>query len=1695
MRDMNITYKGLYLNPQTNEYVRVKQYMYAEDGDGRFLLLRFENVGRNVVRGLTVSVSQYDAAGKLLQTERYSTEGYKVGHKGKFAFRDKIPLDEYCADFKVEIISVNFGKFKYGSEGYKKGLSYSGGETPAREGKSVAYEKKERKVKIAPVTAAIVALLLVAVAAIAAVVVVNFKKDKSDFIINNVNYAFENGDDSEESNIFVTGYRGKASKVVIPEYIEKHKVTEIKSEAFKDKKTVNYIVIKGDPIIEERAFYSCPNLEKVDFGGVTTIGDKAFYSCKKLGEVKSENITEIGASAFESCAKLKSVSISHDGDVVIKSGAFSYCSSLNNVDIDCFINYKKSGTKFFEHSGVINTFHLKNFNYAEKGSVGGGKLSVLFSDKASDDKNGAGDITIDYIDAIVPQMCLGTSVTSFTVTASEINEISESAFENCKKLDSVSMPSPVGKIGKHAFYETALSFIDLSKAAEIGEAAFYNCKNLDVDLKDNSLLKEIKNDVFFGCESLKIIYVPKSLTAIGENAFCGAASLTELKDFVSSQVNKIGTCAFKDCKALTAFACTDGLSTIENSTFEGCASLKSFTIGSDIQSIGSSAFAGCTSLTEIDLTAASEKLTTLGENAFSGCTSLEKFRSPFMGANSGSSSAEFLFGSKNSLKTIELTGDVTLSDYSLKGCDVLKELTVPNVTTAMGMFGIIDEDSEYVIPLEKVTLTKTNSIGKNAFYNCYKLREINYPDTVTSIGESAFEKCLKLEKIILPEGLSSIGTNAFWQCYKLNEIFDKSGMVERGSGAGLYAIKVYDKESEAPKIIESGDYKLMYDEYNKRWLYINYYGSGTNLTFPTGLTDDSGKSIESYGINDYLLVGESKIESVSFGKINYIGEGAFSSCSSLATFSATESTATSIGALTFFKCENLKSFNMPSVTSVGDKAFYDCNRLESVTLSANTIETDAFTNCFRLYEVKNAGSLNLEKGKDTHGGIAKYALGVYKDTKDGLGTWTNKDVTYKSADDKTWYVTDYTGSSTADIGALSGVNDIIIADYAFYNNKNLKGVTADSTVKRFFANSFLGCEATLETLDLSKSSITEIPSKSLRNFTALKTAYLPDALTSIEKGVLSGCTAIEKLSAPYIGTDESVSYLFAEGYSASIPPIKEITLTKANGVCANCFNGLPYLEKVILPSEVASIGQYAFYDCSALKEINLGDTKVKSIGEYAFSGCYKLGSVSFPSALSSIGTNAFEYTGITAVNLANTKITTIENNVFIGCTSLKNVTLSSGVTTIGEYAFSGCNQMTSFDFNGAKVSNIPECAFNGCYSLSAISLPDSVNSIGANAFSGSGIKNLVLPKNVSYMGSNAFYDCSSLVSVTINGTVLGEGAFSNCSSLKTATISGNINNIPASAFSRCSALTSITLPGSVTSIGNYAFNYCIALEKITLPSGLSTIGEYAFYGCSKLKDVNLGSTKVGSIETYAFRDCSSLTSITLPKTLSSVSSDAFEGCKNLREVFNNSPWFSDLTKGSDDCGQVAKYAVAIGKTLTYQTVGDFEFAGYDDNWFLYRYNGYGSYQITLPESFNVGGKTITSYTINNYAFESYVSYLILPTSVTAVEEKAFYSVGTIYFKHTTEAAAIKISGYENLNTGSTNAYLYAECAHGDNKHWTYDDGGNVTLNSGFTHVPEKEATETEDGNIEYWYCERCKKYFNKNGDVISESTIIITKKK
>ena len=93
---------------------------------------------------------------------------------------------------------------------------------------------------------------------------------------------------------------------------------------------------------------------------------------------------------------------------------------------------------------------------------------------------------------------------------------------------------------------------------------------------------------------------------------------------------------------------------------------------------------------------------------------------------------------------------------------------------------------------------------------------------------------------------------------------------------------------------------------------------------------------------------------------------------------------------------------------------------------------------------------------------------------------------------------------------------------------------------------------------------------------------------------------------------------------------------------------------------------------------------------------------------------------------------------------------------------------------------------------------------------------VVIPESVTYEGNTylvtsidyrAFYDCSSLTSVTIPSSV---------------------TRIEDYAFYSCGSLTSFTIPTSVTHIGMYAFAYD-TFENLTIPEAVTYIKYNAFY--------------------------------------------------------------------------------------------------------------------------------------------------------------------------------------------------------------------------------------------------------------------------
>ena len=229
------------------------------------------------------------------------------------------------------------------------------------------------------------------------------------------------------------------------------------------------------------------------------------------------------------------------------------------------------------------------------------------------------------------------------------------------------------------------------------------------------------------------------------------------------------------------------------------------------------------------------------------------------------------------------------------------------------------------------------------------------------------------------------------------------------------------------------------------------------------------------------------------------------------------------------------------------------------------------------------------------------------------------------------------------------------------------------------------------------------------------------------------------------------------------------------------------------------------------------------------------------------------------------------------------------------------------------VKNIGSEAFWRCENLTSITIPDSVTSIGGWAFNHcDSLKDITIPNSVTSLGSEAFFSCANLTTVTLsaNITSIGYRTFYNCTNLNSITLPDNLKSIGDLSFYGCSSLTSAEIPDNVTSIGERAFQSCSSLTSVTIPDSVTSIGSWAFGDCSSLTSVEIGDS-VTSIGDYAFYDCSSLTSVEIGDSVTSIGNYAFKNCNSLTSV-----------EIPDSVTSIGEYAFYNCNSLTSVEIGD-----------------------------------------------------------------------------------------------------------------------------------------------------------------------------
>ncbi len=343
----------------------------------------------------------------------------------------------------------------------------------------------------------------------------------------------------------------------------------------------------GTICIASSAFSGCAGLTKITIPeSVTSIGNSAFSGCTGLTEITiPESVTSIGNSAFSGCTGLTEITIP-ESVTIIGDSAFSGCAGLekvywNAVDVEstgyCFgdAGNPENGIEliFGDSVKTIPESICRGMNLRSV-SIGKNVETIgayaFFDNSDWLDYNGH----IRFTEIVIPD-----SVTT----------IGDSAFSDCKELNSISIGNGVTAIGNSAFSRcTSLTEITIpGSVTTIGDSAFSDCKELN-SISIGNGVTAIGNSAFSRCTSLTEIIIPDSVTTIGSSAFFGCTGLTDIA--IPDSVTSIGNYAFYGCSGLSSVTCSNSIATIPQYAFASCTSLESIVLPESVSYVAVNAF-------------------------------------------------------------------------------------------------------------------------------------------------------------------------------------------------------------------------------------------------------------------------------------------------------------------------------------------------------------------------------------------------------------------------------------------------------------------------------------------------------------------------------------------------------------------------------------------------------------------------------------------------------------------------------------------------------------------------------------------------------------------------------------------------------------------------------------------------------------------------------------------------------------------------------------------------------------------------------------------------------------------------------------------------------------------------------------------------------------------------------------------------
>lgn len=235
------------------------------------------------------------------------------------------------------------------------------------------------------------------------------------------------------------------------------------------------------------------------------------------------------------------------------------------------------------------------------------------------------------------------------------------------------------------------------------------------------------------------------------------------------------------------------------------------------------------------------------------------------------------------------------------------------------------------------------------------------------------------------------------------------------------------------------------------------------------------------------------------------------------------------------------------VKSIRTDAFNANFNVYKITLptTLESIEENAFVDCFKLIMIINKSNLDIAAGSSNHGGVALYALEVLSEDNNKI-TYVDDYLFY--IDEKA-YLVGYKGEEETIILPDIGQN-YEIYNYAFHNCDTIKYVEFNSSITALGVGAFKNCdmlkeinipyyiirigeEAFYSCTNLSKFSFDEnctistIPSGLFMANTAISELVLHNKVTNIEQNAFTDCIY---LNIYYYGTQDEWNAINMESY-------------------------------------------------------------------------------------------------------------------------------------------------------------------------------------------------------------------------------------------------------------------------------------------------------------------------------------------------------------------------------------------------------------------------------------------------------------------------------------------------------------------------------------------------------------------------------------